>query len=98
MVWWPFATPLERADTLEATDLLNYAPPLYSTDRLLRLKRTIHEITRTNTNEAPWHTRVLKQSLQLGVKGARTRFNRFPVLAMRVSLAFIPEICKCVDA
>jgi len=32
MVWWPFATPLERANTSEATDLLNYAPPLYSTD------------------------------------------------------------------
>jgi hypothetical protein len=28
-------------------------------------KRTIHEITRTNTNEAPWHTRVLTKSLPL---------------------------------
>ncbi|CAN5573943.1 hypothetical protein BH20ACI3_BH20ACI3_04460 [soil metagenome] len=33
LVWWPFATTLERADTLEATDLHTYAPPLYSTNR-----------------------------------------------------------------
>ena len=31
MVWWPFATKPERADTLEVTDLHSVAPPLYST-------------------------------------------------------------------
>jgi len=31
MVWWPFAPKLERADTLEVTDLHSGAPPLYST-------------------------------------------------------------------
>ena len=31
MVWWPFATKPERADTLEVTDLHSGAPPLYST-------------------------------------------------------------------
>ncbi|MBA2527723.1 MAG: hypothetical protein H0V18_18380 [Pyrinomonadaceae bacterium] len=31
MVWLLFATPLERADTSEATGLPIYAPPLYST-------------------------------------------------------------------
>ncbi|MCA1574093.1 MAG: hypothetical protein LC770_06050, partial [Acidobacteria bacterium] len=35
MVWWPFATTLERVDTSEATDLHTYAPPLYSTDRAI---------------------------------------------------------------
>ncbi len=34
MVWLLFATPLERADTSEATGLPIYAPPLYSTDRV----------------------------------------------------------------
>ncbi|MEO8436283.1 MAG: hypothetical protein ABI596_15380 [Pyrinomonadaceae bacterium] len=55
MVWLLFATPLERADTLEATDLNNYAPPLYSTDRVAPnlSKRSTnftksHEATRTN--------------------------------------------------
>ena len=43
MVWSPFATTLERADTLEATDLTNYAPPLYSASSavyLLHLAKT----------------------------------------------------------
>jgi len=31
MVWWPFATKPERADTSEVTDLHSGAPPLYST-------------------------------------------------------------------
>jgi len=31
MIWWPFAPKLERADTLEVTDLHSDAPPLYST-------------------------------------------------------------------
>ncbi|MBA3355216.1 MAG: hypothetical protein H0U18_04595 [Pyrinomonadaceae bacterium] len=31
------ATPLERADTSEATGLHTYAPPLYSADRVLTL-------------------------------------------------------------
>jgi hypothetical protein len=31
MVWWPFATQPERADTSEVTDLHSGAPPLYST-------------------------------------------------------------------
>ena len=31
MVWSLFATQLERADTLEGTNLLIYAPALYST-------------------------------------------------------------------
>jgi hypothetical protein len=31
MVWWPFATKPERADTPEVTDLHSGAPPLYST-------------------------------------------------------------------
>ena len=30
MVWWPFATQPERADTSEVTDLHSGAPPLYS--------------------------------------------------------------------
>ena len=29
-VWWPFATMPERADTLEAIDLIMFAPLLYS--------------------------------------------------------------------
>jgi hypothetical protein len=32
MVWWPFATQPERADTSEVTDLHSGAPPLYSVD------------------------------------------------------------------
>jgi hypothetical protein len=31
MVWWPFATKPERADTLEVIDLYSGAPLLYST-------------------------------------------------------------------
>ena len=31
MVWWPFATKPERADTSEFTNLHSGAPPLYST-------------------------------------------------------------------
>jgi len=31
MVWWPFATKPERADTLEVIDLHSGAPLLYST-------------------------------------------------------------------
>jgi hypothetical protein len=31
MVWWPFATKPEKADTSEVTDLHSGAPPLYST-------------------------------------------------------------------
>ncbi|MHC1730178.1 MAG: hypothetical protein AB9866_29965 [Syntrophobacteraceae bacterium] len=30
MVWRPFATMLEKVDTLEVAGLNNYAPPLYS--------------------------------------------------------------------
>ena len=30
MVWWPFATQPERADTSKVTDLHSGAPPLYS--------------------------------------------------------------------
>jgi hypothetical protein len=30
MVWWPFATTPERAETTEVTDLHNGAPPLHS--------------------------------------------------------------------
>ena len=33
MVWWPFATKPERADTLEVIDLHSGAPLLYSTVR-----------------------------------------------------------------
>ena len=33
MIWWPFATKPERADTSEVTDLHSDAPPLYSTVR-----------------------------------------------------------------
>jgi len=31
MVWWPFATKPERADTSEVTELHSGAPPLYWT-------------------------------------------------------------------
>ena len=37
MVWWPFATKPERADTLEVTDLHSVAPPLYSTVNEIKL-------------------------------------------------------------
>jgi hypothetical protein len=30
MVWWPFATTPERAETTEVTDLHNGAPPLHA--------------------------------------------------------------------
>ena len=37
MVWWPFATKPERADTSEVTDLHSGAPPLYSTIFVVRM-------------------------------------------------------------
>ena len=37
MVWWPFATKPQRADTSEVTDLYSNAPPLYSTIKLIFL-------------------------------------------------------------
>ncbi len=36
MVWWPFATKPERADTSEVTDLHSGAPLLYSTSFVVR--------------------------------------------------------------
>ena len=47
MVWWPFATKPERADTLEVTDLHSVAPPLYSTlsfENLVGVEDYCHEI------------------------------------------------------
>jgi hypothetical protein len=43
MVWWPFATKPERADTLEVIDLYSGAPLLYSTvkDRFLSRLRLL---------------------------------------------------------
>jgi hypothetical protein len=43
MVWWPFATKPERADTSEVTDLHSGAPPLYSTS-LVVSKSWSHEV------------------------------------------------------
>jgi hypothetical protein len=37
MVWWPFATQPERADTLEVTDLHSGAPLLYSTSFVVNI-------------------------------------------------------------
>jgi hypothetical protein len=37
MVWWPFATKPERADTSEVTDLHSGAPPLYSAMFVVRI-------------------------------------------------------------
>src|SRR5215813_7362187 len=44
MVWWPFATKPERADTLEVIDLHSGAPLLYSTSfgRYRILKRLFY--------------------------------------------------------
>jgi hypothetical protein len=36
MVWWPFATKPERADTLEVIDLHSGAPLLYSTSFVVK--------------------------------------------------------------
>jgi len=38
MAWCPFATKLEKADTLEATGLNNYAPLLYSADNRFKTR------------------------------------------------------------
>jgi len=41
MVWWPFATKPERADTSEVTDLHSGAPPLYSTTFVVKMSVSI---------------------------------------------------------
>jgi hypothetical protein len=41
MVWWPFATQPERADTLEVTDLHSGAPLLYSTRFVVNRKTLV---------------------------------------------------------
>jgi hypothetical protein len=62
MVWWPFATKPERADTLEVTDLHSVAPPLYSTISL--------ENTRGGGSRSVL-VRLLDSSFQHGVLESR---------------------------
>ena len=62
MVWWPFAPKLERADTLEVTDLHSGAPPLYSTVNLtfLILVAALPRCALRKRQDNPGRSNILK--------------------------------------
>ena len=63
MVWWPFATKPERADTLEVIDLHSGAPLLYS--------------TRFVVSKALFRRRVVAEGLWLEAKNQRAPISRW---------------------
>ena len=79
MVWWPFATKPERADTLEVTDLHSVALPLYST------KQDIVSLTGSivvrESSDAALVEKLVRGSVKGHLYARNNRAGTIPILA-----------------